>query len=304
MNVQFDWQAGDEQGQWETIATIKRHTAFRVSRRVWCTLLLTAIVLTVGGMLGVRYRYRVALRHLTSDLQAAIDLETRALKQRDRGLFMAQQDEARRDWYDWQVVRFLMYHNLRDPSGSAPDPESAPIIYTALWAPGPHPKVTRVQLHGNVAWVEVVEGLPPVRHARFYRQTNYGWKHTAPCSEFWGEPVEHRYDSVIVRAQQYDLAHVEPLVEHLVRGVDEASAALGYTAKRRLEVDFVLQDSPNWAPVLQEGRLILPSPWLTGIPVEGAWNSEYLDTLDGWAAYWVVSQYLQSAGGRSSNAVL
>ena len=57
MNIQFHWQAGDEQGRWETIATARRHSAFSVPRRVWSTPLLAAIVVLVGGTLGVRYRY-------------------------------------------------------------------------------------------------------------------------------------------------------------------------------------------------------------------------------------------------------
>jgi hypothetical protein len=313
MKVQFDWQAGDEEGRWETIATTERHPAFRVPRRVWRMLLLAAIVVALGGTLGVRYRYQVALQRLTLDIQAVVDLETWALERGDRDLFLALQDEALPEWYWHQDIHFLMYRapcaSSRPVSGPLTadgasafraEPGAAPSMRQEDCVAGPHPKVQRVQLRGDVAWVHVVEGHHRMLRARFYQQTLGGWKHTAPRPEFWVDPVERRYGAVTVRAQPNDLAHVEPLVEHLSRVVDEVSATLDHRANQRLEVDFVCQDSPYRVPALKAGRLILPSPWLTGIPVEGAWDPEYLDTLDYWAAYWVASRYVQPTGSLSA----
>ena len=53
-------------------------------------------------------------------------------------------------------------------------------------------KLTHVELQGDIAWVEVIEGEPPVRRVRFYRQTERGWVHTAPRESFWGKEVTLR----------------------------------------------------------------------------------------------------------------
>ena len=132
MKVQFDWQAGDEEGRWETIATAERHSAFRVPRRVWRVLLLAAIVVALGGTLSVRYRYQLALRRLTSDIQAVVDLESWALEQRDHDLFLALQDETVPDWYWQQDLRFLMY---RAPCASS-SPVSGPLTAAGEPLPG------------------------------------------------------------------------------------------------------------------------------------------------------------------------
>jgi hypothetical protein len=300
MNVQFDWQVGDKQDQWATIATTERHSVFSVSLRVWRTLLLAMIVVALAGTLGVRYRYQVALRRLKSDIQAAIELEARALDQRDRDLYMAQQDEALPHWYWRQAVRFTLYRDPCESSRPGSSPWAAPGTRQEGCVPDPRPVVQEVRLRGNVAWVQVVEGLPPVLRARFYRQTPYVWVHTAPRLEFWADPVERRYGSVTVRAQPYDLAYVEPLVEHMARVVDEVSAALGDGGSQKLEVVFAPPGSPGPMPALKEGVLILASPWSTGVPADGAWDPEVLDTLEYWAVYGVTSRYVQPADGRAS----
>jgi hypothetical protein len=236
----------------------------------------------------------VALRRLRSDLQAAVDLERWAREQRDRDLYLALQDQALPGWVGQQDLRYVLY---RDPCASGPWAASS--VRQANCAPGPRPEVTKVRLRKEVARVEVVEGLPPMRYVRFYRQTEDGWVHTAPRVEFWKEPVERNHGPVTVRARRDDLAHVEPLVEHLARAVDEVSAALGEGEPHKLEVEFTAQDLPGQAPGLTGDRIVLASPQLTGTPVEGAWTPEQLDRLEYWAAYWAVSRYVQPAGETS-----
>ena len=67
------------------------------------------------------------------------------------------------------------------------------------------------------------------------------------------------------------------MIEYIVHAVADASAALGNAAVGKLEVEFVTEDPPDRVPDLVEGKLILASPWLSGIPVEGTWDREYLD---------------------------
>jgi hypothetical protein len=48
MKVQFEWQAGDDRGRWETITKTERR---RTPRWVWGLVLLAAAALLVGGYL-------------------------------------------------------------------------------------------------------------------------------------------------------------------------------------------------------------------------------------------------------------
>jgi hypothetical protein len=41
--------------------------------------------------------------------------------------------------------------------------------------------------------------------------------------------------------------------------------------------------------------LILASPWLSGIPVEGGWDAAYLDELTYWVAYEIMLQLVRAA---------
>ena len=164
MNVQLDWQAGDETGKWETIATVTAHPRRNIPPWVWRVLVAALATFTVGGSILVHRWYQEAQRRIAFQIQSVIDLEARAVQRGDGALFMAQQDPTLPAW-----------HAQQKSAGSA------------VARPA---KVQDVTLRGDIAWVEVIAGQEPVRQVRFCRQTELGWMHTAPRAAFWGDPVD------------------------------------------------------------------------------------------------------------------
>jgi hypothetical protein len=155
--------------------------------------------------------------------------------------------------------------------------------------------VQTVELRGDIALVEVVTEHEPVRLARFYRQTDLGWRHTAPQATFWGQELVLDYGQAIVRCYERDLPYVEPLVQEILRTLDQVSPMLGTPSNGTLEVSFIPDDGP---PGLFSGRIVLPSPWLSGIPVDGAWSEAYLDELTSWVTYQVAFQLIYADAER------
>jgi hypothetical protein len=145
-------------------------------------------------------------------------------------------------------------------------------------------------MRGDVAWVEVAQPQASLRQVRFYRQTPQGWLHTAPRGQFWRDPVEWPAGRVVVRACRHDLPHLEPVVTHIVGVVDDLCATLGCPADVGLEVHFSHHDGP---PALSGAVLTLPSPWLTGVPVDEARDVAYVRALTYWTAYGIVSQMVR-----------
>ena len=98
MNVQFDWQAGDDNGTWETIAVTKGHTRRKIFWRTWSLLIAVVIASAAGGYALLLRRYHAALSRIAFQIQGVIDLEARALARRDADLYLAQQDATSPSW--------------------------------------------------------------------------------------------------------------------------------------------------------------------------------------------------------------
>ena len=291
MSVELDWQAEEQNGGWEVIAAPRDPQRRKPRRRLWglaiLALVLVAAVVTVGRI-ALRHRYRQALARIAFQIQSTIDLEARALAQRDLALFMDQQDEAGPTWRTRQHLRF----SSKTPSVNTLDPrEGTRDGYLAIAVP----QVQAVEVKGDVAWVEVVarHGPQPVRQVVFYRRTDLGWKHTVPQVAFWGNRIVRSNGNVIVRARQQDRPHIEPLVAHVSAVVDDVGRALGRSEAITLELAFSAQDPPGTLPLLSDRQLTVASPWSTGIPVDGTWEQAYLDELAYWAAYGTVLQALR-----------
>ena len=290
MSVELDWQAEEQDGVWEVIAA-PRVPAPRTPRwRLWglaiLALALIVAVVTVGRI-ALRRRYHQALARIAFQIQCTIDLEARALAQRDLDLFMDQQDEAGPMWRTEQRLRF----SSKTPSVSALNPREG--------TSDDLPQVQAVEVKGDVAWVKVVarHGPEPVRQVVFYRRTDRGWKHTVPQVAFWGKRIERSYGNVIVRARQRDRPHIEPLVAHVSAVVDDVGRALGRSEAITLELAFSAQVPPDAPPLLSGRQLTVASPWLTGIPLDGTWEQAYLDELAYWAAYGTVLQITRPTSG-------
>ena len=297
MNVQFDWQAGDGDGRWESIARVKGYTLRKIPHWVWGTLLSVVVTLGISSYVGLRRWYAVALGQIAFQIQSAIDLEARALARRDLGLFLAQQDGAVPEWVTWQATRvrtdrFQANKTTSDgctyplPQGSRKRP---PLDLPA--------EVQSIEMRGDTAWVEVTAGQEPVRQARFYRQTDLGWVHTAPRVEFWKEPVVLEYDRLLVRGHERDVPHVEPLVRHITSVLDDLCATLRCPPDGVLEVNLAIETRIDELPAFSGHTLTLASPWLSGIPVARTWDEETLDKVTYWLAYAVASRFLRHAAG-------
>jgi hypothetical protein len=293
MNVRFEWHASNEDNEWETIAQVQgrpvRRWLRRVPRWVWGTLTALFLILGIGGYVLVRSRYTRALEQMTFQIQSVIDLEARAFKERDRDLFLAQQDEASSVWYARQEQRI-------EEDCAPPLAEKGTNIGQDRCAPALPAEIQRIDLRGDVAWVEVVEGQAPVRRTRFYRQTEQGWKHTAPSVAFWRDAIELHYGDVLFRFHQRDKPHVDPLVEHVAQTFYGVCAELDCPPDNlKLEVNFVAETSnEEELPRLEENELILASPWLSGLPIEGDWGEPYLRELTYWTAYVAAQQAMRS----------
>ena len=109
MSVQFEWQAGSDDGQWETIARAGRGPGRRWLGRVpWWVWVIVGLVIAGGGALGylgIRRRYKELQRQVEFQIQSVIDLEARAFAQGDADLFLDQQDFESSEWYAQQVQR-------------------------------------------------------------------------------------------------------------------------------------------------------------------------------------------------------
>ena len=302
MRVQFEWQAGNENDRWEIIARIeKRAWLKRIPRWMQGTALALSILLVLGGYVGLRRAYNTALQRIAFQIQSVIDLEAQALARRDVDLFLAQQDKALPGWVTWQAA--CTRAGCLEDGGTAL--ESCSCASSRSFGPS-YPldlsaEVQRVALRGDTAWVEVIAGQELVRQARFYRQTDLGWLHTAPQVEFWKEPVERAYEDVIVRCYQRDLAYVEPLVTHILQVRQALCATLACHPGDTLAVDFVVGTHLDSLPAYSEDGVILVSPWLSGIPVAGTWDGAYLEEVTHRVAYAVTAQHLRSKIDRDLN---
>jgi len=283
MGIQFEWQAGRDDGQWETIAESERGRIRRWMRRLpwWAWVLVGLVVggLVTAGYLNVQRRYEELQRQITFQIQTVIDLEARAFAEGDVDLFIDQQDGARPQWLALQGRRVQAdcatagrMTGLRDRAISD------------LCAPVLPAKVQNVDLQGDMAWVEVIETQPPdrargfpereVRRARFYRQTDLGWKHTAPPEAFWRTVIRVDYGTLFVIYHRRDSDVVEYLEETITGAYADVCKHLTCSSRNSLTVDFSIEPPPYRFPAIEmspgpEGQdtITLSSPWLSGLPV-------------------------------------
>jgi hypothetical protein len=290
VSLEFDWRVGDDED--EILAQTSRR---RRRPPLWICLVATIILLSVGSgaYLLLRQRYEQAQQALTFQIQSVVDLEARAYAQGDAELYLEQQDGAAEDWYQRQAARVSRLC-LRVPAGRYRRSYSA-----ERCEPVPPAKVQDVQLRGSVAWVEVLEGDPPVRRVRFFRQTDLGWKETAPRSDAWGTAVEVRYgEDLVFRYHRRDRPYVQPAVDRIVDAFDRTCAMFSCLSDGPIEVRFAIDMPRLRQPQLRDGVILLPSPWLAGIPADGSSEAPYLFDYAYVIAYELASADLRAAAGR------
>ena len=310
MSVQFEWQAGSDDGQWQTIATAGRGPGRRwLGRAPWWAWVVVALVFTGLGALGygvVRRRYQELQRQVEFQIQSVIDLEARAFARGDVDLFLDQQDAESSEWYTQQARR------IREDCSASLDDEEA---VRDPCAPVQPAKIENLNLQGDVAWVEVVEGQQKkVRKVRFYRQTDLGWKQTAPRAAFWKTAIRVQYEEFSVQYHKRDMPDIVFLEELIATTFAQVCATTSCPAVNTLIVDFGIDPPVYQSPYLIAGpaqldvsssdgrdRLVLSSPWLSGIPVEGSWDEEYVERLAHAVAYATTARAMRSTTRRDLN---
>jgi hypothetical protein len=286
VNVQLDWQAANDDGKWESIAQAGTRTRLRFPGWVWHVAAAVVVLFIAGSAIVVGYRYRRALRRVTAQIQDVVDLEARALAQGDVARYLSQQDTSPPGWVAQQAARIGRECPEVAATAYAMDDFSTGVC--PLAAPV---QVARVEMRGDVAWVEVVQPHQrSLRQVRFYRQTCQGWLHTAPHAGFWQHPVELVRGRVLVRAHRRDLPYLGLQVAHIVEVVDDVCAVLDCPADVGLEIGFTHHDVP---PRLSGGALMLASPWLTGVPVDDARDESSSHALTYWVVYGLASQMVR-----------
>jgi hypothetical protein len=303
MGVQFEWQAGSDEGQWETIAkTDKGPRRRRLARVPWWAWVVVGLIVAGLGALSyriVRRRYEELQRQAEFQIQGVIDLEARAYASRDVKLFLDQQDREAHEWYSQQARRVRERCSTPlEGQGAVRDPCAA--VHPA--------KIEDVNLRGNVAWVQVLEGQPPVRKVRFYRQTDLGWRRTAPRPQFWETAIRVQYGELFVQYHEKDAPDVVYLEELIATTYANVCATTLCPATNTLIVDFTIEPPVYQSPYLisdpgPEGRdrLFLSSPWLSGLPVEGSWDEGYVERLTHAVAYATVTRAMRSTTKRNLN---
>jgi len=255
-NVGFEWQVGGESGEWETITPQSKRPRLPGPWWIWAIVALVILApLTIFGF-NLWQRYQKVQQQVTFQIQSVVDLEAQAWEIGDLELFLEQQDAQNTEWYGLQVRRTRNYDECWVPTSDC-------------WPVWPA-EVEDVNVQGQVAWVQVVEGNEPVRRMRFYRKTDLGWKQTAPRLDFWKRAVEFRYGySLLIHYHEQDQPYVDPLIEQLGKSYYELCGVLDCPDSQVFEIDIYAQLPP---PEASQQTVLIPSPWLSGIPLEGTWS--------------------------------
>lgn len=296
MSVQFEWQVGSEDGQWEVLSRAGRGPRRKWPWWVWVILASALVVIAAGVYSVVRRRYRQAAQAVEFQIQGTIDLEARAFAQGDVELFLEQQDDAATSWYEGQALR-AQPDCEEQVAGTEPRrSHCAPVLPATI---------ASVDLRGDTAWVEVIEGEPPVRRARFYQQTDAGWKHTAPRTAFWGRLLRDERQGLTLLYHERDRPHVEPAVERIEEAAVDVCETIYCPVVSELTVTFSTEAPPYERPYLQsdEGHqgddaLTVSSPWLTGIPIDGAPDHRELVY---WTAHTLATRAIRATTNQALN---
>jgi hypothetical protein len=297
MNVELDWLAANDDDVWEPITAVSSPRSPTRRRWLWGAWIPALLLLAAASALVLAHRYAQARDRIAFQIQSVIDLETRTFAEGAMDLFLAQQDPTPHSWYQRRAT--CAANGLQPVRGEAPL-SCAHVL--ADVAPGgavlaSPPQVQAIGLRGDVAWAEVVSGPQRTRQVRFYRQTDQGWLHTAPDASYWGDALEQTHGGLTVHYRERDLPYLEPLIQHAIAVDSTLCAMLDCPAADRLALQFIPH---SMSPALLDDRIVLSSPWLSGIPPDWKWDQGYLDELAYWVVYARASRFVRSnAGGQS-----
>jgi hypothetical protein len=297
MNVELDWLAANDDDVWEPITAASSPRSPTQRRWLWGAWIPALLLLAAASALVLAHRYAQARDRIAFQIQSVIDLETRTFAEGAMDLFLAQQDPTSPSWYQRRATCAA--------AGLQPARVEAQLSCARVLAdiaPGgaplaSPPQVQAIGLRGDVAWAEVVSGAQRIRQVRFYRKTEQGWLHTTPDGSYWGDALEQTHDGLTVHYRERDLPYLEPLIQHAIAVDSEFCAMLDCPAADRLALQFIPH---SMSPSLLDDRIVLTSPWLSGLPSKGGWDQEYLDELAYWVAYARASQVVRPDAGKQS----
>ncbi len=267
MSVDFSWRMDEDVGPLpEGEVPEKKEPSWR--GRVRRALLVLIIVLVAGGALGYGY-YRYRERQLIAEFQRVVDA--------DLSLFLNGHDRytAFIDTERWDVKQsnpsFVAFYGVNR------FPFFPPSFSFSM-------RVTRVELHGDIAWVWVEWEEDRGRYWRvhFYRRVKGVWKRTTPDERFWGEAQTE--ETPFLRWKFH--ARDAPYVRSLVPWGDEVAARvvgdLGLQEVSPVTIEFATTYTPN--PQSDRRRIVLLSPVLARVREDG-----YVDEM--WRLF-IVGMYM------------
>jgi hypothetical protein len=252
MSVEYEWHfddssPGQESGEDERTGRSRRRTVFTVAAVV-------ILLASLGTYVVWRLR-RAPIAETVADVEAAVQLELRALQEGDTELYLGLQDPENDAWMESRRARLAQGSLLPPPVPGFV--ATTPLTIERTTVIGDRAEVTYTRLAGPPRGE-----LYPFRAVSFYRLASDGrWVHTAPDTDYAGQPV-------MWASPRIDLAGhtVEAdLFEQLALDLELTAAALCELLVCPDDLRFTLALTDTL--VSETARAdVLPAPHLTGVP--------------------------------------
>jgi len=143
VNIELDWQAADDDGVWEPVATVERIHGRTWQRRAWYVGFAILLLLAAGCALLTAQRYDRARDGIAFQIQSVIDLETQAFAQGNIDLFLASRTERCRPGTSTAQHALQSVSEPRVPRRRRPVPRSSSTSRRAEWPEARHRRSTR-----------------------------------------------------------------------------------------------------------------------------------------------------------------
>ncbi|MEZ4737201.1 MAG: hypothetical protein R3E79_59735 [Caldilineaceae bacterium] len=263
-SVSFEWHVAEDEATWEEMALapvplpaaqlratpVDQRLGFLFLRGV--AICLASVVLVAAVELTPAERERF---HATAGIQAVLAKEA--------------QEAAQAESETEAALR--LEHKLNAILPAHRDAAVAALLQTVGVA------LIRVEPIGELALAEVllsqsVQGWQAVntyRETRFYRETEQGWRQTAPERAFWGQPIYRETAHLRFEFSARDAATVEPLlaqIEHAYLAIHQRLGVFEPSTRQKLTIEI----TPNRVTGrgIYRNRLQVASPLVSQIPSE------------------------------------
>jgi len=248
-------------------------------------LLVIGLILAIAGTV-LWYYSEQRLKRIEGDIQAVINLETKALRTGDKEIFMALQDPEDRDWRDDQERRFDLWEQM-------PDDARLPGV----------PQITDLQLWDDTAWVQVTTEMrgQAYKRVKFYRLVDGRWRHTGPDERYLGEKREKETEHFRFVYRERDEATVAGLAEEMEDLVEQICHDFQLHSEDipRMIITVGLYEGFEFSAYSPQVISIqVPSPHFGWIPLEGQPSAEPLRVS---LARWLATSLAKRKAGAKSD---